>query len=97
MKRGRLIRQVQIRVLDLSQSGCLFQAAQPIEAGSAGVLQLDVAGTRCRQGLFVVRTSARPGTHASHFGAQFSPEISPARPSMREIVETVTARAAIAS
>lgn len=87
--RGRLVRQIPIRLLDLSLSGCLLQTTQPIEAGTTGELQVDVQGTCYRGGLFVVRTAPRCGTHASHLAGQFSPATSSSQPPMRRAIQTL--------
>lgn len=76
--------------MDLSSSGCLLQTDEPLEAGTTGELQVDLEGSRFRDGLHVVRTIHRCGTHASHFAAQFAArtEESPHQ-SMRFAVQTI--------
>ena len=91
LTRGRLVRHIPIRLLDLSLSGCLLQTTQPLEAGTTGELQVEIEGKRYREGLFVVRSLQRAGTHASHFGGEFSPGADASQASMRSAVQTIAA------
>ena len=90
LTRGRLVRKIPVRLFDLSMSGCLFQTTQPIEPGTTGELHVVLEGTRYHDGVHVVRTSERCGTHARHFGGQFSCGSGLSATSIRSAVRTIT-------
>ena len=52
--RARLVRQIPMRLLDVSMSGCLVEGASEIPQGATGTLNVDLWGVPCR---FPVRLS----------------------------------------
>ena len=52
--RPRLVRQIPMRLLDVSMSGCLVESASEIPQGATGTLNVDLWGVPCR---FPVRLS----------------------------------------
>ncbi len=52
--RARLVRQIPMRLLDVSLSGCLVESASEIPQGATGTLNVDLWGVPCR---FPVRLS----------------------------------------
>ena len=56
-----LTRELSVRVLDISASGCLLETRRRMEVGTTGTLQLRLAGTDCTDDVEVVRCDAVKG------------------------------------
>ncbi len=57
---ARLIRQVPMRLLDVSLSGCLVETEHQIPIGTSGVLSVDLMGVPCRYPVCVCRAVGLP-------------------------------------
>ena len=62
MRSGVLVREVPVRVLDLSASGCLVAVDSGVPSGTAGELRLTMAGKAYAEAVRVLRSTGRPGS-----------------------------------
>ncbi len=71
---GALVRQIPVRVLDMSLGGCLLESNVPVGHGTGGDLHVDVNGGTTSDGLRVCRCRLIHGAGAVfRLGAEFSP------------------------
>lgn len=69
---GVLARDTDVRLLNVSASGCLIESRRRIEAGTAGALRLVVDGEEYCDDVIVARCSEVQGAGATyHVGAEF--------------------------
>jgi len=69
---GVLARDIDVRLLNVSASGCLVESRRRIEAGTAGALRLVVDGEEYSDDVIVARCSEVQGAGATyHVGAEF--------------------------
>ena len=69
---GVLARDIEVRVLNCSPSGCLLETNAPIDVGTVGSLTLTVDGHDLLDHLVVVRCQPKQGAGSVyHVGAQF--------------------------
>ena len=59
---GTLTRQLSVRAVDISESGCLFVSRRRMEVGTIGTLRLRLGGEDCRDDVEVVRCERVKGT-----------------------------------
>ena len=87
---GRLLRQVTVRFLDFSLSGCLVATDQPIESGTVGELRVDLGGRKYQDTVHVVRTATHHGSrHVYTLGGQFAWGTRPGAASVRGEVPSI--------
>ena len=71
--RGRLIRDIPVRLLDFSLSGCLVATNHPMHAGTIGELQVAFEGRPYRDTVIVVKAILHHGFPYTHtLGSQFT-------------------------
>ena len=71
--RGQLVRDIPVRLLDFSWSGCLVATSQPIDPGTTVKLRLDMGGKEYQDTVQVVRKTEHAGSsHAFTLGGQFA-------------------------
>ena len=71
-KQGRLIRQVPVRLMDASLSGCLVESDEALRVGASGTLHVDLWGVSCRYPVRVTRVVERPDTsHTVRIAGEF--------------------------
>ncbi len=71
---GALIRQVPVRVLDMSAGGCLLETDVPVSHGTGGELHVPVDGYTTTDGLRVCRCQLIHGAGSVfRLGAEFTP------------------------
>jgi hypothetical protein len=88
--RGLLVRQIPVRLVNLSLSGFLLESDSELDIGSTGELQVDLGGAKYSDQVRVARTVARPGaTHPYHLGGEFSWGKRPTQDSMRLAVRAI--------
>ena len=88
--RGLLVRQIPVRLVNLSLSGFLLESDSELDVGSTGELQVDLGGARYNDQVRVARTVARPGsTRPYHLGGEFSWGKRPTQYSMRLAVRAL--------
>ncbi len=80
---GVLTRELRVRILNCSSSGCLLQADGPLEVGTVASLRLRLGGQDFEDGLHVVRCLALEGSSAYHVGGEFLWTAPPRRQSLR--------------
>jgi hypothetical protein len=56
-----LTRELPMRVIDVSESGCLVETRRPIEVGTIGILQFTLGTQECMDDVEVVRCEAVEG------------------------------------
>lgn len=72
-KRGRLVREVPVRLMDASLSGCLVESDEVFQVGAAGTLHVDLWGVPCRYPVRVTRVLERPDTsHTLRVAGEFT-------------------------
>jgi hypothetical protein len=64
-----LIRQRQVRVIDLSRSGCLIESRRKMRVGTVGRLRLVLGDQLCEDDVEVVRCDAVPDEGALYYVA----------------------------
>jgi PilZ domain len=57
-----LMRELSVRAVDISASGCLLVSRRRIEVGTIGTLQLKLGSEECKDDVEVVRCEAVKGT-----------------------------------
>jgi hypothetical protein len=89
---GVLTRDVRVRVVNCSASGCLLVSSVPVGVGTTGSLRLVVEGSAAEDTVQIVRCQAIEGAGpAYHLGARFL-WTSPPRPdSVRHVVRRLAA------
>ena len=71
--RARLVREIPVKLLNLSRSGCLVESDSEISVGMAGVLLVELWGVPCRYPMRVSRAfRQRNGNFTFQLGAEFS-------------------------
>ena len=96
--KGRLVRDIPIRLLDLSLSGCLVATNHLIYTGTIGELQVNFKGHKYRETVIIVRTTQHHGfSYTRTAGGQFTsgslPGASSPRGTMSSILHSTTAPA----
>ena len=91
--RGRLVRQVPMRLKDMSLSGCLVESDHSLRVGSSGTLLVDLWGVPCRYPLRVARVSERPdASHNVRIAGAFTWSARPVAPALMAAVERSESR-----
>ena len=92
-KKGRLIRDIPVRLLDFSLSGCLVATNHPMHAGTIGELQVAFEGRPYRDSVIVVRAIQHHGFPYTHtLGSQFTLANRPGTVSLRGHVPSILSR-----
>jgi hypothetical protein len=87
-------RDVPVRLLDISASGCLLESANRLEAGTTGTIRIVYGGIEYADDIHVMRCQAFEGSSAAyHVGAEFLWTSRPAERSLRRVVATLPATA----
>jgi hypothetical protein len=67
-----LTRELPVRIIDMSASGCLIETWRSMEVGTIGMLQLRIGGEDCRDEVEIARCHAVKGQRALyHIGVRF--------------------------
>jgi len=83
---GALVREVPVRLLDMSEGGCLLETSVPINQGTAGELYVPIDGEMRSDALRVCRCSlVRGAGSVFRLGAEFAPASNGA--SLRDVVQ----------
>ncbi len=91
--KGRLIRDIPVRLLDFSLSGCLVATNHPMHAGTMGELQVSFDGRPYRDTVIVVRAIQHHGFPYTHtLGSQFTWANRPGTASLRGHVPAILSR-----
>ena len=88
--RGRLVRDIPVRLLDFSLSGCLVATNHLIHSGTIGELQVTFHEHEYRDTMIVVRTIQHHGFSYAHTaGGQFAWGNRPGAASLRGSVPSI--------
>jgi PilZ domain len=68
---GMLRRELPVRLLNFSGSGCLMESERPVEPGTIGTLRLTMGSHEYVDDVRVVRCQAIEGGSIYHLGVQF--------------------------
>jgi hypothetical protein len=84
---GVLTRDLRVRLLNISTSGCLVESTAPIEAGTTGRLTIRVSGEMYADAVRVTRAQRVEGAGSTwHVGAEFLWTSQPGLRSLRRVV-----------
>jgi len=82
-----LTREVELRVLDVSVSGCLLETQRPIEIGTLATIRVTIGDQAYSDDVHVVRCYPIAGGSTFHVGMKFLWTSAPHRHSLRRIAE----------
>ena len=83
---GVLARDIRVRLVNISASGCLIETSQRLEAGTTGVLRLYAAGETFADGVRVTRVQGVAGRGAAwQVGVEFLWTTHPGSRSLRRM------------
>ena len=89
---GVLTREVRVRLVNISASGCLVESSHRLELGTTGALALTIDGERFEDDVRVSRVQQMQGASANwHLGAEFLWTTQPGMRSLRRIVSRLRA------
>jgi hypothetical protein len=84
---GVLGREISVRLVNVSGSGCLLESASPLEPGVTATLSVALDGVTCRDEVRITRCEPLAGAAGRHaVGAQFLWTSHPGMESLRRIV-----------
>lgn len=84
---GVLTREVRVRLVNISASGCLVESGHRLEPGTAGRLRVSVGGESYSDDVRVARVQQRQGAAGTwHIGAEFLWTSQPGPRSLRRVV-----------
>ena len=70
---GRLVREIPVRLLNISSSGFLFESHKEIRAGATGTLHVDLGSVKCLSPVGVSRSVRVVGSGDTfHAGGEFA-------------------------
>jgi hypothetical protein len=88
-----LTRELPVRVLNVSASGCLMQSAAPLEEGALAALQVSIGGETCADDVRVTRCQRVEGAGSTyHIGVEFVWTTQPGPMSLRRLLRVLPAR-----
>lgn len=88
-----LSRNVSVRLLDFSESGCLLESASRLEAGTTGTVRIVYGGVEYGDDVRVMRCQALGSSGLHHVGVEFLWTSRPPDRSLRRLVVTLPASA----
>ena len=84
---GVLTREVRVRLVNISASGCLIESSSRLELGTAGDLRIRVGGDRTPTDVRIARVQQVQGAGSTwHVGAEFLWTTQPGTRSLRRVV-----------
>jgi hypothetical protein len=87
-------RDVHVRLLDISQSGCLLESDCRLAEGTTGALRVTFEGTEYEDDVRVIRCRPSVGARGGfHLGAEFLWTTNPRSNSLRRVLATIRAGA----
>jgi len=90
---GVLVRDVPMRVLNVSGSGCLIESASPFESGAVASIAVRIDGEDYRDDVRVVRCQRVEGAGSTYqLGAEFLWTTPPGARSLRRVMRTLRGR-----
>ena len=92
---GVLTREVRVRLVNISGSGCLVETSAQVEAGTTGVLRVKIDGEQYEDDIRVARVQRVHGSSAIwHVGAEFLWTTYPGSRSLRRVASRLQREAA---
>jgi hypothetical protein len=88
-----MVREIPVRLLNCSSSGCLLECGSPIEIGRVASLRLAFEGQDFADDLQVVRCLAIEGSSSYHAGVEFLWTAAPSPQSLRSVGRTMNLQA----
>jgi len=82
-----LTRELELRVLDVSVSGCLLETQRPVEIGTLATIRVTIGDQAYVDDVHVVRCHSIAGGSIFHVGTKFLWTSPPHRHSLRRIAE----------
>lgn len=93
-RKGVLLRDVPVRLVDVSLSGCLLSTTHPIPSGAVGNLVVRMGTKQYQDTVHVVRTTQHQGvSHNVTLGSQFAWATRPGAASLRGEVPSIVPHA----
>ena len=87
-------REVPVRLVDISPSGCLLESASRLEEGTTGVVRVEYEGGHYMDEIRIMRCRACEGSSALyHMGAEFLWTSNPRETSLRRVLAKLQASA----
>jgi fatty acid-binding protein DegV len=84
---GVLTREVRVRLVNISASGCLVESTTRLEPGTAGDLRIRIGGELYADDVRITRVQQMQGAGSTwHVGAEFLWTTQPATRSLRRVV-----------
>lgn len=91
-QQGIVTREIRVRLLNCSTSGCLIESNVRLDAGTTGSLRVRIDGREFSDDIQVVRCQSIPGAGAvHHIGARFLWTVAPSGVTLRHAMRTVAA------
>jgi hypothetical protein len=87
-------REIQVRLVNFSGSGCLVAAITPVHEGAAASVRMEVGGIEYTDHVRVVRCTRIEGASEYHLGLEFLWTTAPGGRSMRRLPANLQAAAA---
>lgn len=87
-------REVPVRLIDISSSGCLLESGSRLEKGTTGALRVVFEGLEYSDDVRIMRCRASEGSGSLYYlGAEFLWTTSPTERSLRRVLATLQAGA----
>lgn len=87
-------REVPVRLIDISSSGCLLESGSRLEKGTTGTLRVVFEGVEYSDDVRIMRCRPSEGSSSLYFlGAEFLWTTSPTERSLRRVLATLQASA----
>lgn len=87
--RGLLVRQVPVRLVNVSLSGFLIETPNEIGVGTTGELRVEMSGSRRHDQVRVARSVGLAGSTSFYLGGEFSWGARPKNDSVRKAVRVL--------
>lgn len=84
-------REISVRLINFSGSGCLVATSSPVGAGATASMRLDVGGVEYTDDVRVVRCTRIEGSSDYHLGMEFLWTTAPGERSMRRVIASLQA------
>ena len=82
-------REIPMRLINISGSGCLVATNRPLPEGSAASVRLEVRGVEYTDDVLVARCTRVEGSSEYHLGMEFLWTTAPGERSMRRVIATL--------
>ena len=90
-------REIRVRLLNISSSGCLIAATSSLQEGAAASMRLDFGGVEYTDDVRVARCSRIEGSSEYHLGVEFLWTTAPGERALRRLTASLHAASTRAS